>query len=357
VPSCPDNNWSGGGGAGNLLTFNDSSVPPVTTYSLKFRESGLPSGVTWQATLNGVSMSILTDGGTDSIAWTGLANGTYTYSVAAVSYWYQTTIPYNGRVVVNGTSVTERTLHYVQLLGISDDVTVTDFNVTSSSVACKPLAELFTQGCFSIQQNFFVDQPAFDGTDLYWIQNLVLIGRNALGDVYAASEYSVWNDTSSLQLLACRDMILGSCHLTIGMFEQVALPATFDLKSVLSAGAIALHNFDRTYSFAGTGPGASIVSSSSSPLAYEPELVVVGEISDGLATFATNELTNGSVAVSLELGSVWVVPTSQVVLTSTSDTSTGESSANLEWATTSPSTSAFSNDSDSTDDQGVSALA
>ncbi|MGD0249964.1 MAG: hypothetical protein ABSB97_03620, partial [Thermoplasmata archaeon] len=52
------------------------------------------------------------DGGTDSLTFTGLANGTYSYSIAGNSGWHQATLPYSGSVSVNGASVTEPTLVY-----------------------------------------------------------------------------------------------------------------------------------------------------------------------------------------------------------------------------------------------------
>ncbi|MGB6443222.1 MAG: thermopsin family protease, partial [Thermoplasmata archaeon] len=84
----------------------------VTTYSVTFSESGLPVGLTWQVTVNGVPMSTVTDGGTDSLTFTGLANGTYAYSIADNGGWHQTTLAYAGTVGVSGAPVAEPTLVY-----------------------------------------------------------------------------------------------------------------------------------------------------------------------------------------------------------------------------------------------------
>jgi hypothetical protein len=101
------------------VTSNPVSVTvqpkPVSTYSVTFSESGLPCGLTWKVTVNGVSKSLTTDGGTDSLTWTGLASGTYAYSIAGISGWHQATLPYGGSVVVSGASVTEPTLVYTQV--------------------------------------------------------------------------------------------------------------------------------------------------------------------------------------------------------------------------------------------------
>jgi Thermopsin len=95
---------------GNSVT--DKNRYTKVTYSVTFSESGLPSGLTWRVTVNGVSKSLTTDGGTDSLTWTGLANNTYAYTIHSVSGWVQTTLPSSGTVVVNGASVMEATLRY-----------------------------------------------------------------------------------------------------------------------------------------------------------------------------------------------------------------------------------------------------
>jgi len=85
------------------------------TYSVEFQENSLPSGVMWQVTVGGVEKSLVTNGATDALSWSGLANGTYSYSVQDISGWHQTTLAYHGNVVVNGASVTEPTLVYAQV--------------------------------------------------------------------------------------------------------------------------------------------------------------------------------------------------------------------------------------------------
>lgn len=86
------------------------------TYSVTFTETGLPSGQTFQVSVGGVPKSLTTNGGADSLTWTGLINNSYAYSVSDVSGWHQTAIPYNGNVVVNGASVTEPTLAFTKSL-------------------------------------------------------------------------------------------------------------------------------------------------------------------------------------------------------------------------------------------------
>jgi thermopsin len=83
-----------------------------TTYSVTFSESGLPAGLTWKVTVDGVTKSVKTNGGTDSLTWTGLVNNTYAYSIHSVKGWTQSTLPPSGTVVVDGASVTEPTIVY-----------------------------------------------------------------------------------------------------------------------------------------------------------------------------------------------------------------------------------------------------
>jgi Thermopsin len=85
-----------GGSLNVAVTFTQ------VTYTVTFSESGLPSGQNWAVTVNGVTMSLTTDGATDTLTWTGLTNGSYSYSVADVSGWHQTTLPYAGSISVNG---------------------------------------------------------------------------------------------------------------------------------------------------------------------------------------------------------------------------------------------------------------
>ncbi|HYB77532.1 MAG TPA: hypothetical protein VEE83_02470, partial [Thermoplasmata archaeon] len=99
------------------ITVNGGSVSEVlvyfpVVYPITFSESGLPSGITWTVTVAGVTQHLKTNGGTDTLTWTGFVNGTYSYSITSISGWHQSTLPASGNVVVKGASVTEPTLHY-----------------------------------------------------------------------------------------------------------------------------------------------------------------------------------------------------------------------------------------------------
>jgi hypothetical protein len=103
------------------VVVNGASVTEPTlkyklvTYSVVFKESGLPAGLNWTVRVNTETLYLTTTGGTDTLTFTGLVNGTYSYSVTGNSGWHQTTLPYNGNVTVNGASVTEPTLKYKQV--------------------------------------------------------------------------------------------------------------------------------------------------------------------------------------------------------------------------------------------------
>ena len=107
-------------GAGSV-TVNGTNVQvrPIfspMTYTVTFAETGLPSGINWTVTVNGVSMRLTINAASiNGLMWTGLPNGTYTYSIAAVSGWHQITIADSGSVAVSGASVTEPTLAYTQV--------------------------------------------------------------------------------------------------------------------------------------------------------------------------------------------------------------------------------------------------
>ena len=95
-------------------TFTVAGAPVVVsvpftevTYSVAFNETGLPSGQTFSVTFNSVTESLVTDGGEDSLSFAAVPNGTYSYSIADVPGWHQTSVPYSGTLLVNGSAVVE----------------------------------------------------------------------------------------------------------------------------------------------------------------------------------------------------------------------------------------------------------
>ena len=107
--------YSGTVGVAGTSVTEPTLVYSQVSYSVTFSESGLPSGETFQVTVNGAPESLLTDGSTDSLTFSGLANGTYGYTVADIGGWHQTTLPYTGVVVVAGANMPENTLVFSQV--------------------------------------------------------------------------------------------------------------------------------------------------------------------------------------------------------------------------------------------------
>ncbi len=68
-----------------------------TTYIVRFTETGLASGTNWCVTFNGVK----TCSTTNTVSFSGIANGTYSYTIAPVT-GYNLTQPYSGKLTVAG---------------------------------------------------------------------------------------------------------------------------------------------------------------------------------------------------------------------------------------------------------------
>jgi len=87
--------------SGNVMVHGAAvgvSVPfSRTTYTVKFTETGLASDTQWCVTFNAVH----TCSTTSTISFTGIANGTYSYTIANVTH-YNLTGPSTGKVTVAG---------------------------------------------------------------------------------------------------------------------------------------------------------------------------------------------------------------------------------------------------------------
>ena len=86
----------------SAITITKSS-PPSSTYTVRFTESGLPSGTSWSVTFNGAPGT----SSTSSIVFNNLLNNTtgYAFTVGTVAGF--TPSPSSGFIVVNGANVTE----------------------------------------------------------------------------------------------------------------------------------------------------------------------------------------------------------------------------------------------------------
>jgi thermopsin len=83
-----------GAATGESITY---SPPSGATYIVTFTESGLTAGTSWSATLNGATLSSMTS----AIAFSGIANGSYSWSIPAVA-GYNVTSTSSGMVTVAG---------------------------------------------------------------------------------------------------------------------------------------------------------------------------------------------------------------------------------------------------------------
>ncbi len=138
-----------GWGSINAYSFvldQSSTSPPPAKYTVTFTESGLPSGTTWSVTLGGSTSS-----GTGSISFSE-PNGTYTYSVGAVSGY--TSSPSSGSLTVNGAAVSQA-ISFSKVTTPSS-VVVAKANATSSNTATYnlPEAEEITPGSSSATINY-----------------------------------------------------------------------------------------------------------------------------------------------------------------------------------------------------------
>jgi YVTN family beta-propeller protein len=111
---------------GLLYVANDHSgsvsilgeVGNATTYEVTFQESGLPAGTSWQVTIASLTVQSITD----SIVFR-LANGNYSFRIADVPGWHETTLPYSGMLSVRNTTVNEPSIVFTRVTYV---VTITE---------------------------------------------------------------------------------------------------------------------------------------------------------------------------------------------------------------------------------------
>ncbi|MGC2359218.1 MAG: alkaline phosphatase family protein [Thermoplasmata archaeon] len=125
--------------SGNVVVNGASVVQPTASYTsvayvLNFSETGLPSGLSWQVSVDGVPKQLTADGGTDTLTWSSLTNGSYPYSITAIPGWFESTLPSSGSVTVNGgtASIDGSGVGYEVTLAYSTEVTYSVSLVESS---------------------------------------------------------------------------------------------------------------------------------------------------------------------------------------------------------------------------------
>jgi hypothetical protein len=94
-----DNNTRGN----YTYTLSKTNIPSsaINDYNVTFKESGLPSGISWSVTLNGTKEYSTTS----TVVFNNVTDGTYKYTVANVSGY--TLSSSSGNIKVNGNNVTE----------------------------------------------------------------------------------------------------------------------------------------------------------------------------------------------------------------------------------------------------------
>ncbi|MDP7982610.1 MAG: hypothetical protein RAK18_05475, partial [Conexivisphaerales archaeon] len=137
---------SGGGtSASTTLTLVVEAPIPVKTYSVTFDETGLPSGTTWAATLNGVTKS----SSTSSIQFTGIAAGTYAWNVTksvTVSGKTYAASPYSGAIDVPTQTSVSVTYSPVIPYNFSVSVSPSSFALSPGMGAAADVVVSLTQG-------------------------------------------------------------------------------------------------------------------------------------------------------------------------------------------------------------------
>jgi hypothetical protein len=226
------------------------------------------------------------------------------------------------------------------IAGVKNVVTINSgLSVTEPSLNCENPA---TTDCFSIQQNIAIQVPGSSAEYTYWAQNVIYVQQNAFGQWEAAAAFNVFNSANTIK--ACQPGIAPACLTGLG-FTTFTLPATFTMTSVISGEQLVITNDFGSFTF-NLGSSSGNVISTPPPYPFlNPELAIVGDRSSGnppvghTATFGSG--TSGQVQSFLELSSgAWQNAATQTLL-STSNTQTGETSANLSWTITSGNVAEF----------------
>lgn len=111
VPGIPYSGGSSTVGAIHGLPLPIFADFSAFLYSVTFGASGL-TGELWSVTINGTAYSHTGDGSVT----TYLPNGSFTYAIADVAGWHQSTLPYSGSGAVDGAPVVEPRLAFTQVV-------------------------------------------------------------------------------------------------------------------------------------------------------------------------------------------------------------------------------------------------
>jgi len=128
----------------NGASVSESITFSEVTYTVTFTESGLPTGATWNVTLNGVKSS----SSSFSISFSG-PNGTYSYTIGI--YQGYSAFPYSGTVTVNGANVNVA----ITFTQVKYSVTFTESGLPSGTswyVTLNGLTETSTNGTLTFNE-------------------------------------------------------------------------------------------------------------------------------------------------------------------------------------------------------------
>ncbi len=139
------------------ITVNGANVNQAITfsevkYTVTFTESGLASGTSWSATLNGATSS----SSTSTISFSE-PDGSYSYSIGSVSGY--TVSPSSGTITVNGANVNQAITFTQSTTSSSTSAIYSQVNATSANIQTYilPEAEEFTVGTSgSVSVNYVV---------------------------------------------------------------------------------------------------------------------------------------------------------------------------------------------------------
>ncbi|MCJ7423421.1 right-handed parallel beta-helix repeat-containing protein [Candidatus Bathyarchaeota archaeon] len=289
------------------------------------------------------------------------------------------TITASTTITIGGTNVNLAhtqtvTVNTEKVVGVKSVVTLNTLNVIPNAVALTLIGgwsglipgpyygSVPTSEAFTIQQNFYVDVPAWSGDKYtpyrYWVQNVIICENFAIYGWYAIGVAEIYNATpgyipgpiptpeaKSYFGLPVDNPMTG---------HSLSLPGIYTLISIISGDQVMLSNDFFSYSWtipAGNGrsPQNSYINAGSG--ARAPELVIVGAGWGSTVGFLSS--TSGSVQSYVQLeGQLWASSLDELVV-GFGCAATQEKSQGLNWLIGASNTATFSAQSSSTDQQGV----
>ncbi len=82
--------------------FEPSLFYTPVAYKIEISESGLPASTVLNVTVDGMLLSLVANGGPETLTWSGFANGSYSYTISDVPGWHQYNLSYRGHLIVAG---------------------------------------------------------------------------------------------------------------------------------------------------------------------------------------------------------------------------------------------------------------